>query len=232
MNYLALLVFIFVLPALVGCGPKQDLGQLCTGYDGESSEKPIGINGLSVEADMLSAHINGSLNSKYILPFNEGSSFKVTQENCSSDSHTGKQRYAYDFKMAIGTPVLAIREGVVTSVVENHKDHNGCENGENYIYIEHSDGTIGAYVHLTKDGALVKKSDIISQGQNIGLSGNTGCSTGAHLHLIVWTNKDKNNSVPILFSNIKNTNSSKLKKGTIAEAKKNKPTVIIPPLFP
>jgi murein DD-endopeptidase len=52
--------------------------------------------------------------------------------------------------------------------------------GGNEVIIKHSNGYKTGYAHLTR--ALVKKGDHIKQGHVIALSGNTGKSTGAHLH--------------------------------------------------
>ena len=56
---------------------------------------------------------------------------------------------------------------------------------ENVIVIKHSDETFGRYYHLTKGGALVSVGDKVSQGDKIGLSGNSGASAGPHLHFDV-----------------------------------------------
>ncbi|ETX11093.1 peptidase M23 [Marinomonas ushuaiensis DSM 15871] len=78
-----------------------------------------------------------------------------------------------DLATPIGTEVLATGDGVVTRV-ESHK-YAG-----RYIVIDYT-GPYGArFLHLSK--ALVKKGQKVKRGQVIALSGNTGRSTGAHLH--------------------------------------------------
>ena len=57
--------------------------------------------------------------------------------------------------------------------------------GGNQLTIKHSNGFTTGYAHLTK--ALVKKGDKIKKGQELALSGNTGRSTGPHVH---FTMKD------------------------------------------
>jgi hypothetical protein len=57
------------------------------------------------------------------------------------------------------------------------------------VTIEHAQGYKSEYMHLSE--VLVKKGDMVKKGDLIGKSGNTGMSTGAHLHLAV---KDKANS--------------------------------------
>lgn len=57
-----------------------------------------------------------------------------------------------------------------------------------YGLVEHADGTVARYYHLTKDGALVEPGDVVAQGDVIGLSGNTGNTGGLrHLHFDVAT---------------------------------------------
>ena len=81
--------------------------------------------------------------------------------------------------------------------------HGGIELARevNYVVIDHLDGTSALYLHLSK--VSVKIGDKISQGQEIGLSGNTGWSTEPHLHFQVQnTGSDWfNQSIPISFSN-------------------------------
>lgn len=53
----------------------------------------------------------------------------------------------------------------------------------------HEDGTFGEYSHLLHLGTLVEKGDIVEQNQEIGFSGNTGYSSGPHLHFAVFINR-------------------------------------------
>lgn len=85
--------------------------------------------------------------------------------------------------MPIGTTLLAAREGVVLYLEENFAE--GEPGDGNTIIIEHQDGTISNYGHLTREGALVEVGELVSQGQPIGLSGNTGRSSEPHLHFEV-----------------------------------------------
>lgn len=136
----------------------------------------------------------------YELPYAKGTKFEVIQTFGQSFSHNKPtSRYAVDFKMPIGTPLFAIRGGIVVGVVEKFKEHGGedfIDKGNN-ILILHKDGTYAQYSHLDYNGADVEIGDVIQQGQYIGKSGHTGYSTRPHLHLVI---KDGNGiSLPFYF---------------------------------
>ncbi len=125
----------------------------------------------------------------YRLPFACMSAQTVSQGNNTAFSHNGTQAWAYDFSMPRGTPVHAMEAGTVThvngSVVPGGACWNGggseCANTVNYVSIQHADGTRTLYLHL--DAPEVARGAAVTRGQRIGRSGNTGWSTGAHLHV-------------------------------------------------
>lgn len=126
----------------------------------------------------------------YYLPYPGGKTYKCTQGNYSRFSHTSTaNKFAFDFGTSYNT-VVASRRGRVVAI-ENRRAsscyNNGCStwclrNGANYVKIRHSDGTESIYVHLSQ--VDVKKGQWVERGQSIGRSGNTGCSTSAHLHFV------------------------------------------------
>ncbi|WP_088330050.1 M23 family metallopeptidase [Lacimicrobium sp. SS2-24] len=124
--------------------------------------------------------------SPYILPYTAGTTHSVyasTEHYRASNNGVGT--YAIDFIMPIGTQVIAARGGNVVSVREVFEDGNNTDLEENYIFIQHDDGTVARYFHLTHKGALVEEGDRVNRGDIIGLSGNTGQSGGPHLHFDV-----------------------------------------------
>ncbi len=123
--------------------------------------------------------------STYILPYPAGNSFLLLQGNGGEYSHTGKFYYAFDFKMDIGTVITAMRGGTVVNMEAEFIDGNRTPGLENYVIVQHSDGSFARYFHLTKNGILVNLGDHVKQGQQIGLSGDTGFSTQPHLHVDV-----------------------------------------------
>lgn len=88
---------------------------------------------------------------------------------------TGKIRphNGTDFGVKVGTPVMAPADGVVVRATYQRA-------AGNYIVIQHANSRSTVYMHLSK--ILVKVGDKVSARQRIALSGNTGASTGPHLH--------------------------------------------------
>ena len=124
----------------------------------------------------------------YELPYAPGTAHLVGQGYDGAFSHAGE--YAIDWNMPEGTPVLAAREGLVIEVLDTFSEGGVEERFKrkaNRIKIRHPDGTIGSYVHLMRGGARVQVGQRVRRGERIGLSGNTGYSTGPHLHFEVYT---------------------------------------------
>lgn len=126
----------------------------------------------------------------YALPFAKNKKFLIYQGYNGKFSHQNSN--SIDFSLQIGDQVFAAREGkVVKSITENDRNcmSKDCAKFNNKIIILHSDGTLAEYVHLKKNGSVVKIGDSVSQNQLIGYSGNTGWSKGPHLHFSVFTPK-------------------------------------------
>lgn len=84
-----------------------------------------------------------------------------------------------DFAMPVGTPVLAVGDGEV--VIAKRSGAAG-----NYVVIRHGRQYTTRFMHLKK--ILVKPGQKVKRGDRIALSGNTGRSTGPHLHYEFWLN--------------------------------------------
>jgi murein DD-endopeptidase MepM/ murein hydrolase activator NlpD len=125
-----------------------------------------------------------SARSPYVLPYRRGTRHWVNQANCSGHGHVRFWNHGYDFKMDIGTTVLAARDGTVATA------NDGCKDGDractNLITVRHADGSFALYSHLTRGGVQVVKGQSVRAGQAIGRSGDTG-NTGdlPHLHFSV-----------------------------------------------
>lgn len=122
----------------------------------------------------------------YYLPFDINHPRKCTQGNAGFYSHKGLGKYSIDFAVPAGTPVLASRAG---TIVDTRSDSNrggpdkSFSDDTNYILLQHDDYTVARYLHLKKDGVFVKEGQRVNAGDTIGASGNTGWTTGPHLHL-------------------------------------------------
>lgn len=121
------------------------------------------------------------------LPF--ASSYPINQSFNDSCCRASYSQYGMnghngiDYGLPCGTPVLAATSGSIYVGYES----NGYGN---YIFITASDGSQTVYGHLSK----IQASGQVSEGQQIALSGNTGNSTGCHLHFGYRPkNYDKNN---------------------------------------
>lgn len=92
---------------------------------------------------------------------------------------SGKFHGAVDYGVPVGTVVMAAADGVVMTT-KNLSSSYGT-----YIVIQHANGLQTYYAHGTSGSISVEPGDIVKQGQKIMLSGNTGNSSGAHLHFEV-----------------------------------------------
>lgn len=119
---------------------------------------------------------------------------RVEQGFGGAYSHNDEQnRYAVDFAAPVGTDVVAARDGVVMQV-ENDFDKAGLDRERfggraNYVRIVHDDGSMALYAHLREGGVMVREGQRVRAGQLIGRSGNTGFTSGPHLHFAVQVNR-------------------------------------------
>jgi murein DD-endopeptidase MepM/ murein hydrolase activator NlpD len=138
----------------------------------------------------------------YCLPYLRGNTFVVSQT--TGETHFGTRRHAIDFQMPVGTPVHAAREGLVIQANQDFSEKGRTEEFKsqaNAITVDHRDGTLAMYAHLQRHGSLVRVGQRVKRGQRIGFSGNTGFSTGPHLHFEVFELGERSEilSLPVLF---------------------------------
>jgi murein DD-endopeptidase MepM/ murein hydrolase activator NlpD len=87
-----------------------------------------------------------------------------------------------DLKGNLGDPVFPVSSGMVNAVIRQQSAYG------NHVIIDHGNGLISLYAHL--QNVNVQLNQYVSQQQFIGWVGNTGQSTGAHLHLeIIYQNQ-------------------------------------------
>jgi murein DD-endopeptidase MepM/ murein hydrolase activator NlpD len=141
----------------------------------------------------------------YRAPFAMATQHRITQAYPDGRTHrTPDSYYAVDFAMPIGTDIVAARAGVVFAVAStNFRSGLNPEidgPAANVVRILHDDGTYAIYAHLNTNSIRVKPGDVVERGQYIADSGNTGFSSGPHLHFAVVRNVGLEvASVPVTF---------------------------------
>ncbi len=91
--------------------------------------------------------------------------------------------YGLDFRASVGTPVRAMADGVVEGVGDTDVCCPGASFGK-WIFVEFNNGLSSTYGHLSL--ISVRKGQKVKRGEVIGYSGNTGSSTGPHLHISLY----------------------------------------------
>ena len=130
----------------------------------------------------------------YRLPFT--GRYKISQGYGGRFSHTGDTRYALDFDVPPGTPVLACRGGTVVALEERYAAGGPrpyYRNRANRVIIKQDDGTLGEYDHFRENGVAVEVGQRVEPGTLIGYSGATGYVSGPHLHFMVYKALDGRN---------------------------------------
>ncbi len=107
---------------------------------------------------------------------------------------------ALDFGAPIGTPVMAGGDGVI---IHRGWDPNGYGN---YLKIQHNNGYVTLYAHMSRIARSSVKGASVRQGQTIGYVGSTGMSTGPHLHYEIHVNNRAMNPAIVVRSMNSNRN--------------------------
>lgn len=128
----------------------------------------------------------------YYPPFPLGLQFPISQGFDNDETHSKPpNQYAVDIVMPIGTPILAARGGRVMQVEDKYRGGGKQKHylsRANQIRILHDDGTMAVYAHLQTNSSRVRRGAKVARGQWIASSGNTGYSSGPHLHFVVQLN--------------------------------------------
>ena len=110
----------------------------------------------------------------------------------SPQSHLGPFKWAVDFLVPDGTPVLAAYEGKIVEIQEHSESWGeGPEYRDllNYLTIQHDNGEFTQYCHLAKDSVSrsnVRVGSRVRQGQQIAIVGKTGWTDRDHLHFVAF----------------------------------------------
>ena len=100
-----------------------------------------------------------------------------------SGAYNGRGHNGIDFGVPVGTPVRAALAGNIKAT-GNTDAFRGCYSYGKWILVEHVNGLATLYAHLSEIN--VSPGEAVSTGTTIGYSGNTGYSTGPHLHFTVY----------------------------------------------
>lgn len=125
-------------------------------------------------------------------PFEAGQRWMISQ-GFETGTHTDLANlHAVDIAMPEGTPVLAVMAGQVMEAEDGY--HAGGTRAERYVdranrvRLLHADGSMSVYAHLAPGSIEVRPGAVVPAGAVIGRSGNTGFSSGPHLHFVLQQN--------------------------------------------
>lgn len=124
------------------------------------------------------------------------SGFGPRTVNGKESYHNGCDFVGGDDKVASTDYVIAFESGKVTKATNDVSGKTPSEG--NAVIIDHGNGIKTYYFHLKEGSVTVKKGDLISRGDVIGYMGNTGNSTGAHLHFGLKINNMWTDPAPYL----------------------------------
>ena len=126
-------------------------------------------------------------------PFKAGEAYPVSQGFNGGKTHTSQEsHYAIDVAMPEGSMVHAVRDGKVMDVEEDFNkggtDIEKYADKANHVRVLHDDGTMALYAHLKLASVIVRPGARVRAGQALARSGNTGFSSGPHLHFVIQQN--------------------------------------------
>jgi hypothetical protein len=148
------------------------------------------LNMSSVPGRPLSTPVEGIV---VLPPFAPQEQYPISQGFQGERTHlTPESEFAIDIAMPVGTAIHAARSGTIMDVEEDF--NRGGTNLEkfgdkaNHVRVLHQDGTMAIYAHLDLASVNVRPGARIRAGQKIARSGNTGFSSGPHLHFVIQQN--------------------------------------------
>lgn len=208
--------------AVNGCACPVEFGIQATGAGGEQSAR--GVVAPRSEQALLAIGVPAggqvSFDYQYVIgdpsaahappgpyraPFAPATSYTVTQAPPDALTHRDAvSRHAIDIAMPVGSAVHAARDGVVINVAHRYfrgGTQQALLDEANFVQILHDDGTSAVYAHLQLDSVRVRPGQRVERGEYIANSGNTGFSSGPHLHFVVLRNAGlRSESVPVSFA--------------------------------
>lgn len=116
--------------------------------------------------------------------------YEIDQGNGGAFSHGADtvNAFAFDFDVPVGTDVIAARGGTVVVAVDGFGEGGndvGLVPRTNLIVVDHGGGTADSYLHLQDGTFFVDVGDVVAAGDLLAKSGNSGFTSGPHLHFAV-----------------------------------------------
>lgn len=153
----------------------KEVTRLTTYYNGEELKSRVLDEEIITKAVPQVVHIGTTERPSYIVPME-----KYTISSCYG-ARWGRMHEGVDMAAAVGGEVMATAGGTVIRA-EYYGGYGKC------IDVDHGNGIVSRYGHLS--AINVSLGQTVSQGEVIALSGNTGNSTGPHLHFELRINGD------------------------------------------
>ncbi len=114
-----------------------------------------------------------------------------TCNNITYDGHDAQDVALRSFgEQLVGVPIFAALDGTVIGTQDGYDDMNTQALGQpsNYVIIDHGNGRVCYYWHMRKNSVAVSVGQQVKAGEQIGLVGSSGNSTGPHLHFATYDN--------------------------------------------
>ena len=150
-----------------GCEGTTEVTVRCAYFNGEVLTRKTIESEVVSEAESRVVHIGTKERPDYIMPV-DGYVF-----TSGFGPRWGRNHNGIDLAVPVGTDVHAAADGVV--IQSGWNDGYGIS-----VYIDHGNGVVTRYGHMSSNDVSV--GQYVEQGEYIGLSGNTGDSTGPHMH--------------------------------------------------
>ncbi|MGL4335896.1 MAG: peptidoglycan DD-metalloendopeptidase family protein [Turicibacter sp.] len=169
--------------------PVGEIFEKQEGYDGVklTSYKQVYVNGELRQEERISERVVNEAQNRIVVKGSKVIPSRGTKDwqwpttrysiSCAYLCYSG--HYALDISASVGQPIFAADNGIVVKA--------GWDGAYGYsVFINHNNGYYTRYAHMSS--VSVKSGQVVAGGQSIGKAGNTGNSTGPHLHFEIRTN--------------------------------------------